>query len=273
MIPVPFVVFGVPAGQHAPKMGFWESSLAAQGLLMSRGIGQAWLGAGGDPYLPKVRNNLVTKALTKYPEMTHFFFIDDDVSFPAEAVLTLIDAPHDVCAGVYPKKSDAPDFPCNLYHDPETMRPIEKDGWHKAQSVPTGFLCIKAHVLRKMAATAPRYRDLGGEVCWNIFESGFFAEPQPDGLEGQWWGEDPAFCRRHIADGGEIWVKADIEFGHTGTKTWRGNFADRVKITTEGTIAWSADGRMAFFAKDQVLPEGWSTTKPEPKPEMAQAAE
>jgi hypothetical protein len=262
----PTVVFGIPSGAHAPKMGFWESSLAAQSLLSERGINQVWLAAGGDPYLAKVRNNLVSRALTRFPDLTHFFFIDDDVSFPAQAVIDLIEAPHDVCAGVYPKKTDMPDYPCNLYHDPVTMRPVEKDGWHKAQSVPTGFLCIKAHVLKEQAKTAPRYRDLDGSICWNIFEMGFCKEPQPDGLEGQWWGEDPAWCRKYIENGGDIWVKADIEFGHTGTKTWRGNFADRVKISAEGTIAWGPDGRMAFFADPADVPADWTTTKPEPQP-------
>lgn len=265
----PCVVFAIPSRDHAPKLAFATSMLATNTLLNQHGIDQVWLTTGGDPYLSKVRNSLASKALANYPRMTHFFFLDDDVSFPAEAALALIRSPFDVRAGIYPKKCDPPAFPCELVIDPGTLRPIVRDGFVRAHAVPTGFLCIAADVLRAQAETAPRYRDLDGSVCWNIFEMGFHAEPQPDSLDGQWWGEDYAWCRKHREAGGEIWVKPDIEFGHTGTKTWKGNFADSVRLTLEGIQAWSADGAMGFFPAASDVPAGWSTERPT----LAQAAD
>lgn len=257
----PFVVFCVPSGLFSPHLNFWEASLGLNALLQREGVDQVWLNAGGDPYLAKVRNNLVSKALTKFPQMTHLFFLDDDVGFPPEAALELIRSPFDVTAGIYPKKTDNPDFPCELYHDPETLRPIEQDGWLKAHAVPTGFLCIKAHVLRTQAETAPTYRDLDGSICWNIFEMGFAKEPQADGTDGLWWGEDYAWCRKHRDAGGDIWVKPDIEFSHTGRKVYRGSFAERTRVVTQGIPAWHGE-RLAFFNSPAEIPEGWTTTPP-----------
>ncbi len=264
MIPQTCVVFAVPSGAHAPKLAFWQSTMAAQAEMMSRGITQVWISTGGDPYLDKVRDRLASQALRNYPQMTHFFFIDDDVGFPPEAAIDLINAPFDVCAGVYPKKHDDPQFPVNLLMDETTMKLVERDGFYRASSVPTGFLCIKAHVLRAQAEKAPKYRDLDGSVNWSIFRTGFRPEPRTDGTDGQYWGEDPDWCRRYIEAGGEIWVKPDIEFTHTGTKTWRGTLMDRVRTTNEGTPAWNPDGMLAFFPPGAEIPEGWTTRKPEP---------
>ncbi len=254
----PYVVFGVPSAYHSPKLGFSQSILSANALLARNGVEQVWLYNGGDLYLSKVRNNLVSKALRDHPEMTHFFFLDDDLTFPAEAVLDLIRSPFDVVAGIYPKKSDTLQFPCELAIDPETKRPFEKGGFVRAHAVPTGFLCIKADVLRKQAAASPTYRDLDNTVCHNIFEMGFCKEPQPDGTDGQWWGEDYAWCRRYREEGGELWVKPDIEFGHTGTKTWRGNFMDSVRLPMTGVAALDADGKLAWFPAGEKLPDGWT---------------
>ena len=264
------VVFAVPSRDSAPKLGFWQSTMNANIALINAGIAQTYIAEGGDPYLAKVRNLLVTRALKNCPDMTDFFFLDDDVSFPAEAVVRLIQAPWDVVAGIYPKKTDTPDFPCELEIDPKTMRPIEMNGWFKARRVPTGFLRIKAHVLRKMAETAPTYVDGTGrgEVCWNIFEMGFAHEAQADGTDGQWWGEDYSWCRKHYERGGDIWVWPDIDFGHTGNKTWRGNFAASVALAQTGTVIHGPAGQVAFATPGQI-PEGWSLTPPGPAPDVA----
>lgn len=258
------VVFAVPSAMHAPKLPFVQSVLAMSTAALQAGIGHTIIWSAGDIYLDKVRDHLVSRALRDHPEMTHFFFLDDDVSFPAQAAIDLILAPFKVRAGIYPKKHDDLQFPVSLLHDAATLRPIEQHGFFRASSiVPTGFLCIDADVLREQAKTAKRYKDLDGSINWSLFRCGFVDEPQPDGTDGQYWGEDTWWCRKYLEAGGEIWVKADIGFGHTGTKTWAGNLMDRVRVARDGTAAWSAEGQLTFFAPGAAIPEGWTTENPQ----------
>ena len=45
----------------------------------------------------------------------------------------------------------------------------------------------------------------------------------------RWWGEDARFCRLWTDLGGEIWIDPDIEFNHTGPKTYVGNYHEFLK--------------------------------------------
>jgi hypothetical protein len=103
------------------------------------------------------------------------------------------------------------DFPCSLTADKDTGKFFEKDGLLIASMVPTGFLFVKRDVYAAMASQALRYKDSMGEgvECWNIFEMGFAKEPQPDGMDGQWWGEDCAWSRKAIEMGYDILVDPD----------------------------------------------------------------
>lgn len=219
-----FVVFATPCFDYNVTMYYHQSAMQTDWLLAERGIERSTKMYGGDPYLAKVRNLLVSTCLRQFPQMTDFFFIDADLEWDPQAVIRMLDHPADVIAGIYPKKNDVTEFPCSLMGD-EEQNLIEKDGCYKAVGVPTGFLRIKRHVLEKMAAESPTYLDGtgGGETCWNIFEMGY------DPRDGEWWGEDYAWCRRWREMGGDIWVMPDIDFGHRGGKNWRNNFGRSIE--------------------------------------------
>ena len=90
--------------------------------------------------------------------------------------------------------------------------------------MPTGFLRIKRHVLEKMAAASTKFKSLEDGVWkdyYNIFEMG-------PGSDGQWYGEDDAFCRKWADMGGLIWVDPDIQFTHRGTKKWTAKLLDHL---------------------------------------------
>ena len=230
-----FVVFATPAFDFNVTLGYLASALRTEKLLMDRRMSSGHILVGGDPYLAKVRNVLVTRALREYPDMTDFFFLDADIEWPAEAVLRLLDHPADVVAGIYPKKNDTTEFPCEL--EMQNGRLIESDGWYKARAVPTGFLRIKRHVLEKMAAVNTVYDDGTGNMkhVHNIFQMGYCGDDaEKNEGKGQWWGEDYAWCRQWHNMGGDIWIWPDIEFGHRGGKTWRNNFAKSVKAFEKG---------------------------------------
>lgn len=239
----PFVVFMTPSIDHMVTLGFLKSYVETTILLANHGIGCCFQSFGGDPYLAKVRNLLVSTSLKNVPHGTDFFFLDADLEWDANAALRMVNRPEDIIAGIYPKKNDTLEFPAAICMDAKTRKPIYNDGLVKAEMIPTGFLRIKRHVYQALADTSPMYRDgTGGNAeCWNIFEMGFDSTNIAETGYGQWWGEDFALCRRLLKSGYEIWVDPDIQFGHRGAKTWRNNFNLAVTALENGTATFNEE--------------------------------
>jgi len=232
-MPPQCVVFATPTLTNAVCTEFHRSMLETEWLLAANGIATAHKLVGGDPYLARVRNRLATDALVDVDNMTDFFFIDDDMGWEAEAVLRLLLHPAPVVAGVYPKKNDVTEFPCELDFTDEHLW-IDDRGFYRARMVPTGFLRIKRHVLQRFAETSAVYRDMDGNKgtrdTFNIFQMGHCAE------DGKWWGEDYAWCQMWGKMGGEIWVDPNIRFSHRGQKRWEANFIDSVRKFEAGLV-------------------------------------
>jgi len=254
----PLVVFMTPALDHCVTLGYLKSYVETAALLSLHGWATSFQSFGGDPYLAKVRNLLVSTCLKRFPAATDLFFLDADLEWDAPSVLRSVQHPADIVAGVYPKKTDKPDFPCDLMAEKESGKLIEKDGLYRAVMVPTGFLRVRRHVYAAMAAQSLRYQDGTGnnEECWNIFEMGFHAEKQPNGMDGQWWGEDYAWCRKAQEMGYEIYVDPNVVFGHRGAKTWRYEFKHAVESYRDGKAE----------VKDRRVPEGAAAKAPVGEP-------
>ncbi len=250
------VIFMVPSYSGSVTMGFLRSFYESAVLLAQAKIEVNFQSFVGDPYLSKSRNLLVSTCLRRYPQATDFFFLDDDLEWDATAILKLVQRPEPIVAGIYPKKNDTVEFPAAIHMAQDTRKLIEKDGLLVADLVPTGFLRVKRHVYEEMAAQSPQYKDGtgGGELCWNFFEMGFAKDPQPDGTDGNWWGEDYAWGRRAQAMGYKLYVYPDIEFGHRGPKTWRNNFVHSVNAVRDGTAQF-ADAPPAVASPAAVEPE------------------
>lgn len=179
----------------------------------------------GDCYVQRARNSLAAAFLKT--DATHLFYIDDDVEFPADAVIRLLASNHDVAFGVYPIKGGAPgDYPIVIEVDEKTFQPLGRKGWISATGAPGGFLCIKRHVIEKLYASYPDhlYEDFArdgtklADAC-DIFPQGVH--------HGRWWGEDFGFCNLWRDIGGTIWCWPDITFGHVDRRTgevYRGNY-------------------------------------------------
>lgn len=281
-----FVVFCTPTLPRDLALEYTMSALATQDLVKSRGMDQTWRWVGGDPYLFKVRNRLASEFLNNFPDATDLFFIDADEGWPPEAVWRLLQYPHDVVAGVYPKKEDKLNFPCELLAPEGHL--IERDGLYLAGMVPTGFLRIKRHVLEKLAEQSGWYieEDASGEKvkCFDIFRNGFIPDNEEAYLKsfkadfdgdmeaarrGKAWGEDFFFCARWRMMGGEIWVDPNIPFTHAGRKVWFANFIDTVlayqeehppsmkepAITRTGSSAQLEDALKVALAEESGLPQ------------------
>ena len=236
----PFVVFAVATYTGAACHEFQQSFVETLAALATAGIPSATLTVAGDPYLSKARNRLATDFLTNWPAATHIFYLDDDVGWPGAKVAEFVQRDEDVIGGLYPKKTDAQEWPMQL--DLVGGMPVECNGLYRMLLAPTGFLCVRRSVMERMAAASEQYFDTTKPVNpdrhWNIFDMGWFlpdgSRPTPAaGRMGEFWGEDYYFCRRWRDMGGTIWVDPDIEFSHRGPKSWRGNF----KPTLDAWIA------------------------------------
>lgn len=227
------VVFAVPSYSHLVGLNFLTSALSTEQMITSANIRHAWLVQGGDPYLSKVRNKLVTMFLRDFPDFDNLFFLDDDVGWPAQKVIEFLMRPEPVVAGVYPKKSDNVDFPVELAVDRETGLIREQNGLIQALAIGAGFLRIKRPILQQMADQALKFTETRDEPLvhyHNIFSMGM-------GDDGQWWGEDYVFCKKLTNMGGEIWVDPNIDFTHRGTKGWAGNLGDHMGVLGEKAAA------------------------------------
>ena len=235
------VMFATPSLNYSVSLEYLRSTTETQWALADRGIQSGYILRPGDQFIAKARNKIVSEFLRDYPAIENLFFLDDDIGWPAAKVIEFLDRPEPIIAGVYPKKSEAIDFPVELTVDPDTGLLFERDGLVRANMVPAGFLRIKRAVLERLVDGAEQFCDLDadGVTRWHpaVFESGV-------GPNKWWWGEDYAFSQKWLATGGELWVDPSITFTHRGTRKWEAAMADHLPVFRERAAALAAKAKV-----------------------------
>jgi hypothetical protein len=167
------------------------------------------------PYISYARANMLRKALDAKADIV--VFIDYDLSWKPDDLLTLIETEGDVVAGTYRFKKSEEEY-MGVWQVDGSGRPLlRKDGCFLADKVPAGFLKItKDGVDRFMRA----YPELAFGVRYNpavdLFNHG--------AIDGVWYGEDYAFSKRWIEAGGEIALIPDLDITHhSATEAFPGN--------------------------------------------------
>lgn len=134
-------------------------------------------------------------------------FIDHDLSWDPEDLLTLIETPGDVVAGTYRFKQDEEEYMGALLPDVHTRPQVRSDGCVLAHVVPAGFLKITRSALSQFMFHHPHLQFIDeGTLTVDLFNHGVH--------KGVWWGEDYAFCRNWNETGGQIWVIPDLNITH-----------------------------------------------------------
>ena len=237
-MPKPYVRFSTPCLTHQVSLEYLMSALRTEKLLLDKGIGHEWSNRPGDPFIGKARSSSACEFLKG--EGTDLFFLDDDIGWPCEKVLEFIERPEPVLAGVYPHKLEETSFPCSLEADGDHL--VEKDGLYRAVMAPTGFMRIKRWVLEKLYHLSPPYRET--EADGTVYERRAIFNTGP-GADGNWWGEDYAFCNSCRAEGIEVWIDPDIPFYHRGTKRWGSNMNDSLPAFRERARALNTTSEAA----------------------------
>jgi len=193
--------------------------------------------------ITRARNSMAYDFLES--DATHLMFIDADISFNPNDIVSMIKADKDIICGLYPKKeinwvdvAEAvkrgvpPDqlanhtgaFVVNLPHGVETTEgnvnsPIE------IANGGTGFMLIKRNVFEKLADKVPNYTNDMYHAVDTVRKvkiiKEFFAT-SIDEESNRLLSEDYHFCKIAREAGFKVYAAPWASFGHTGSYTFSG---------------------------------------------------
>jgi len=151
--------------------------------------------------------------------VSEVIFVDDDMSWEPEDLMTLLQTQGDVVAGNYRYKMDEVRF-MGLPALGDNGRPMVRgDGCVQMIGVPAGFLRVSRNAISQILEAYPTLR-IGNDGNVDLFNHGAH--------DGVWFGEDFAFSRRWMEMGNNIWCPPHLTLVHNGTKgeTWGGTYHD-----------------------------------------------
>lgn len=209
------VIFCVPIVKR-PYPKFIESLEASIPLIKAAGWDEALVQEINNPYIGGARAKMLRKALDHGADV--IVFLDYDLEWPPEALLSLIETEGDVIAGTYRCKIPEEQYMGAVFSGADGSPLVRDDGCIKASVAPAGFLKITKEAVDKFMDAYP-------ELCYgpryhqsvDLFNHGAW--------DRLWWGEDYAFCRRWREKCGDVWIKPDISLTHwLGDEPFPGNF-------------------------------------------------
>lgn len=214
------VVIATPT-RRKPTKAYLASLEAAVPVLDAAGIEHSTVFEVGCPYISHAMARLTRKAMDVTPDK--IIYIDDDLGFPPESLLKLIETKEDVCAGTYRFRKEPEEYMGTLYTDAEGRPLVRPDGLISAEWVPSGFLSLTMEAILKFMKAYPEL-EFGPRhhLSIDLFNHGAF--------EGLWYGQDYAFSRNYQKKIGQLWLIPDLDITHynveeDGSETpFHGNF-------------------------------------------------
>jgi hypothetical protein len=184
---------------------------------MDRGDAVIFDIVAGGSILPRVRNGIVKRFIDS--DADTLVFIDSDMVWEPETLAKLVYAPFDVSVANYRKRNNEVVW---------MAEPVTRDGqpvgathngdiWLQTMLAGTGLMSIKRRTIEEMVLRLPElsYEDNGEQIpCLFDFQM----------ENGKYYGEDYTFCRRLTGIGGQIFILADADTGHTGHAVYTGNY-------------------------------------------------
>ena len=241
--------------------GYLHGILSLTSKAAAKGIQIHLNTMGNESLITRARNTLVSQFLDhdeKEPDrFTHLLFIDSDIGFRAENAIKLIESGHDVCAGIYPRKSidwkTVPDLVkenkdnleqralgYNLnFADPKNIK--VRNGFTEVLDAATGFMCIKKEVFYKMKKAYFNLKYTSDQIINNErFSSNncfAFFDCIIDEKSNRYLSEDYAFCRLWQKIGGKIYADVISPLTHYGTYAFKGNVWTKFNVEGENKNA------------------------------------
>lgn len=199
----------------------FETSHRLMSTLSSRGI-PASVGTYSWPDIAELRNMVLSVWFDTMPGSSHILFVDDDMGFPPELVVSMLDFNEPIVGAIYPKKT-TPRIWCGSGIEAGEYRP----GFIEVEAVGGGVLLIQREAVSRMIERYPELigeqmqlddmKAAGGHRTMRFFDHVVTEEGKA--------GEDISFCRRWSKIGGVVWACIAYEIQHVGPWTFSGCFA------------------------------------------------
>jgi hypothetical protein len=221
-----------------------ESILRLQRLCATKGIQMMLDTTENESLVHRARNLAVARFMQK-TQATHFLFIDADVHFDPESVVRLIESGHDIAVACYPKKCIMWDQVDSGVKAGENKDPVKmgsslvmnfkfanspvRDGFVEVLDGPTGFMCIKREVFKKMEERYPELKCVNDHQNRDLEEYHACFDCMIDPVSRRYLSEDYAFCRRWQQMDGQIFADVTTTLGHVGNIRFHGTLDERLQ--------------------------------------------
>lgn len=164
----------------------------------------------GNPYISGARAALLRKALDGAADA--IIFIDHDLSWAPQDLLTLVETEGEVVAGTYRFKKDDEEYMGDVARVdgrivPRLIGPDRTDGCIKAKAIPAGFMKITKEGVDKFMRAYP-------ELCYGPAYAPSVDLFNHGAIDHVWYGEDYAFSKRWIEKCGDIWLIPTLHLDH-----------------------------------------------------------
>lgn len=235
----------------------------------------------GESLVTRARNNCVATFLS-HPEWTHLFWIDADIGFSSEAALRLLLSDYDIACGVYPLKRE--EWPSSglaagttrqqfeAMHTRYTVNTdamsgdagntvdliVQPDGFMRVTEAPTGFMVIKRRVFERLIEHYPELRYVPDSL--GVADKGLhyrFFDVMVDPVTRRYLSEDFGFCRLWSALGESIYIDANSNLTHQGSKTYRGDFATSLQTFLPNAVGAPAGAMLQLHGAEYLKPNAF----------------
>lgn len=202
------VAFCTPTIER-PADAYLKALEASVPLLDAAGIEHAAINEIGSPYISCARAGMLRKAMLWGADT--FMFIDHDLSWEPQDLVTILQTPGEVVAGTYRYKIAGPEKYMGEHATDANGKPIVRPDGKAilAVTIPAGFLKVTREAVERFMAAYPEltiWRDNDGFRSPDLFNHGE--------RNGTWWGEDYAFCRNWQDLGGQVWLVPNLNLTH-----------------------------------------------------------
>lgn len=209
------VVFCIPTLRKPYKQTL-DSLKASVPLIEDAGYEHFMVSEVGCPYISNARATMLRKALDAKADI--IIFIDHDVSWKPQDLLTLIETAGDIVGGTYRFKKDEEVYMGHILSNPDgTPMVRESDGAIHSFDIPAGFLKVTAKAVNIMIKAFP-------ELLYGDRHTPHFDLFNHGSHDFAWYGEDYAMCRRWRECGNGVWTIPDLDINHHSEDTkYKGN--------------------------------------------------
>jgi glycosyltransferase involved in cell wall biosynthesis len=198
------VVLCIPTVKK-PYQQTLDAIAASEPVLLAAGWDSSMVSCVGCPYIDAARARMLRQALDAKADA--IVFIDHDLSWDPQDLLTLLETEGDYVVGTYRFKKEPEEYMGQLLAGIGGRPIVREDGALATYTAPAGFMKITPHAVNRIIEHYP-------ELCYGERHTPHVDFFNYGAYKHTFWGEDYAACRRFIDAGGHIWTVPNLNLTH-----------------------------------------------------------